>query len=317
MATALTIALIQATYPGSTEAALERARDLCREARRRGADLALFPEMWTIGYSFFDPAEVDGYQGWLAQALHEEEEPLASFRALAGELRMAIALTYLRRTESNPENSCVLIDRNGRQVLQYSKVHTCVFEAERFCRAGSDFPVAKLDIGDGDTVGVGIMICYDREFPESARILALNGAELVLVPNACEMERHRTAQLMTRAFENVIAVAMANWPEPKCNGHSMAIGAAFFDHSGRTIDPVIAEAGESDEILLCRLDFEPMRKYRRATIWGTTFRRAEAYGRLSAADPLDPAKLADVTINGNTRIATTAGAIRRTASSGR
>ena len=53
--------------------------------------------------------------------------------------------------------------------------------------AGDEFTVAELDTAKGK-LKVGSMICYDREFPESARILMLKGAELVLVPNACPME---------------------------------------------------------------------------------------------------------------------------------
>jgi predicted amidohydrolase len=174
--TTFTVGLIQATYPGSVAAAVERARELCRDARKRGAQLALFPEMWTIGYEFYDQDEPGARERWASQALAEDEEPLLSFRALAGELNMAIALAYLRRGAGDPENSCLLIDRLGRKVLVYSKVHTCVFEAERYCGPGSEFPVARLDIGGNETLGVGAMICFDREFPEPARILALNGA---------------------------------------------------------------------------------------------------------------------------------------------
>jgi predicted amidohydrolase len=303
MARTLTVALIQAAYPGSVAAALDKAEALCSAARDGGANVAVFPEMWTIGYRFFDPAEPGARERWLSQALDEDEEPLGSFARLSRRLGMAIALTYLRSNGEEPENSCVLFDRHGRQALRYSKVHTCIFEAERHCGSGRDFPVAQLDIGGGETVGVGIMICYDREFPEPARILTLNGAELILVPNACEMERHRTAQLMTRAFENAVGIAMANWPAPQCNGRSMVIDAAFFGETGEALDPVRAEAGNGEEIVLGTLDIDALRAYRRATIWGTTFRRGETYGRLAVAEPLDPARLAQIRINGNTKIA--------------
>jgi predicted amidohydrolase len=307
MAKPLTIALIQAAYPGSVAAALDKAEALCVAAAGRGADIAVFPEMWTIGYRFFDPAEPGARERWLGQALHEDEEPLLSFAGVARRLGMAIAITYLRRNGETPENSCVLFDRNGRVALRYSKVHTCIFEAERYCGPGNDFPVAELEIGDGETVKVGIMICYDREFPEPARILTLNGAEVILVPNACEMEHHRTAQLMTRAFENAVGIAMTNWPAPQCNGHSMVIDAAFFGSSGEALDPLRAEGGKGEEIVVGTLDLDALRAYRRATIWGTTFRRGETYGRLAVADPLDPARLAEIRINGNTKIATLAG----------
>jgi len=61
------------------------------------------------------------------------------------------------------------------------------------------------------------MICYDREFPESARILMLKGAEIILTPNCCELEQSRLGQFRTRAFENMVGVAMANYAAPQDN----------------------------------------------------------------------------------------------------
>ena len=97
---------------------------------------------------------------------------------------MAIGVTLLERCPSGPRNTLVLFDRFGRRVLTYAKVHTCDFDVERNLTPGDDFYVADLDTAAG-TVKVGAMICFDREFPESARILMLQGAELILTPNAC------------------------------------------------------------------------------------------------------------------------------------
>ena len=92
---------------------------------------------------------------------------------------------------------------------------------ERNLTPGDDFYVAELDTACGP-VQVGGMICYDREFPESARILMLKGAELILVPNACPMEINRLSQLRARAYENMTAIATCNYPQtvPDCNGSS-------------------------------------------------------------------------------------------------
>ncbi|MFT8344266.1 carbon-nitrogen hydrolase family protein [Clostridium beijerinckii] len=77
---------------------------------------------------------------------------------------------------------------------------------------------------------MGAMICYDREFPESARILMLKGAEIILVPNACPMEINRISKLRSRAYENMVGIATVNYPKgkPDCNGHSSAFdGIAY------------------------------------------------------------------------------------------
>ena len=107
---------------------------------------------------------------------------------------MAIGITLLERFPGGPRNTLVLFDRFGRRALTYAKVHTCDFDAERALTPGEGFRVTDLDTPAG-LVKVGAMICFDREFPESARILMLKGAELILTPNACPMEINRLAQL--------------------------------------------------------------------------------------------------------------------------
>ena len=87
---------------------------------------------------------------------------------------MAVAITYLERYEPLPRNTVTLFDRFGKPVLTYAKVHTCDFDVEQHLTPGDEFPVAELDTAAGP-VKVGAMICYDREFPESARILMLQG----------------------------------------------------------------------------------------------------------------------------------------------
>ena len=93
------------------------------------------------------------------------------------------------------------------------------------------------------------MICYDREFPESARILALQGAEIVLVPNACVMDDHRIGQLKTRAFENKLDDRndQLPWHHPDCNGCSLGISAMAFGgtapYAGDPDQPPVALSG--------------------------------------------------------------------------
>ena len=79
------------------------------------------------------------------------------------------------------------------------------------CSPGESFDVCLLKGAEGQ-VNVGAMICADREFPEAATQLMLNGAELVIVPNACTWDEIRTAGLKTRAFENLLGIAMTNYP---------------------------------------------------------------------------------------------------------
>ncbi len=133
----------------------------------------------------------DAVERWQAQAIDRDGECVTHFRVLARELNLAIALTYLERWDGAPRNSMSLIDRRGEVAMTYAKVHTCDFDLpEAACTPGDDFYVCDLGTAQG-AVKVGAMICYDREFPESARILMLKGAEVILTPNACVLETNR------------------------------------------------------------------------------------------------------------------------------
>ena len=114
------------------------------------------------------------------------------------------------------------------------------------------FFVTDLDTACGK-IKVGAMICYDREFPESARILMLKGAELILVPNACPMEINRLSQLRGRAYENMTAIATCNYPDtvPDCNGGSSVFdGVAYLPNLPGSRDTCILQADGSEGIFL-------------------------------------------------------------------
>jgi predicted amidohydrolase len=264
----------------------EKGEAFCRSAREMGADIALLPELWNIG-GLFPSLDAHEQLEWQSRAITEQDEFVVRFRGLASELGMAIALTYLQRWKPAPRNSVSLIDSHGDVVLTYSKVHTCDYGADAACEPGDDFCVCTLDTKKGE-VKIGAMICYDREFPESARILMLKGAELILTPNACELDDHRIAQFRTRAFENMVGVAMANYPEPQNNGRSAAFSPVCVDADGRSMDNLIVEADVSEGIYLAEFDLDAMRAYREREVWGAAYRKTRTYGPLTFAEVRPP-----------------------------
>ncbi|MBO7658589.1 MAG: carbon-nitrogen hydrolase family protein [Clostridia bacterium] len=274
----LKIALLQILPPETRKELLVKGREACVKAKQAGADIALFPEMWSDGYSLpQDPAAL----GELA--VDAGGEFVSAFGKLAARLRMAIGITFLEKHEPKPLNSMVLFDRNGRQVLHYSKVHTCDFDLENVLSAGDGFRVADLDTGRG-IVKVGAMICFDREFPESARILMLKGAEVVLAPNACPMEINRLAALRTRAYENMLAVATCNYPEghPDCNGHSTVFdGVAWLQEEPGVRDMCVFEAPGEEGVYVAEVDLDMLREYRENEVMGAKFRKPDRYGILT------------------------------------
>ncbi len=115
-------------------------------------------------------------------------------------------ITFLEKYEPKPLNSMILFNRIGTERMHYSKVHTCAFDLEKVLSSGDNFYVTELDIGR-DIIKVGSTICFDREFPESARILMLKGAEVILALNACPMEINRLSALRTRALRRALTLS--------------------------------------------------------------------------------------------------------------
>ena len=276
----LKIALLQLTPTGTIKGNLEKGITACKEAKSQGADIALFPEMFSIGYDIYDPPAEE----WTARAIPADDDFVQSFGRLSAELDMAIGITFLEKHDPKPLNTLVLFDRYGRQAMKYSKVHTCDFSAEAALSSGDGFKVCDLDTAVG-TVKVGAMICFDREFPESARILMLKGAEIVLAPNACPMEINRLSALRTRAYENMIAVATCNYPDtvPDCNGHSTVFdGIAWLRDEPGVRDMCILEADGSEGIFTAGIDLAMLRDYRDNEVMGDNYRKPWAYSDLTA-----------------------------------
>jgi N-carbamoylputrescine amidase len=290
------VGLLQMTGCGLDRAAnLAKGDVFCRRAREMKADLALFPEMWSVGMTFYDSEQEGERERWQARAVNRDDPFITHFRELARELRMAIALTYLERWNGAPRNSVSLINRHGEIVLTYAKVHTCEFDLEAALTPGDDFPVCTLDTEQGD-VKVGFMICYDREFPESARILMLKGAELILTPNACHLDDPRISQFKTRAYENMVGVAMTNYAAPQNNGHSVAFdGIAYPVTDGDARNTLIVEAGEREDVYLASFDMDNIRAYRERETWGNAYRRPRLYGLLTATEVEPPFVRKDAT----------------------
>ena len=272
------IALLQLLPEDTPEKQLEKGINACRKAREKGADLALFPEMWSSGYRI--PQDRQALE---VLAVPADGPFVRAFAGLAAGLQMAIGITFLEQYAPSPRNAFLLFDRNGKECLHYAKVHTCDFDEEKVLTSGKTFETAELDLGR-DRVRVGSMICFDREFPESARILMLKGAEVILAPNACPMEINRLSALRTRAYENMLAVATCNYPagQPDCNGHSTVFdGVAWLPEEAGVRDMCILEAPEEEGIYLARIDLTMLRAYRAREVMGSRYRHPASYGILT------------------------------------
>lgn len=198
----------------------------------------------------------DGPQG--CGPIGAETSPfVARMAALAAELKVAIQAPFLRVAPRGgpPENAVAVIDRFGATRLVYSKVHTAVWsQCEAMTAPGNRHATTVLDTRAGN-ITVGPMICADREYPESPRMLAEMGAELILVSNACTLTDWHLAMFRTRAYENAVAVAMANYGGVvPLDGRSPAYGA-----QGETL--AVGVPGR-EEIVTALLNLTELRAYR-------------------------------------------------------
>ena len=220
-------------------------------------------------------------------AIARHDPWVSAFRKAASDLNLAILTTFLEEWPGSPRNTALLIDRHGQDVLCYAKVHTCDWGMEKALTPGGSFEVARLDI-EGGFVDVGVMICADREFPESARELMLGGAELILVPNACPMAGERTSQLRSRAFENMAAIATVNYSAPDQDGHSSVFDGMVYGENGQPNgqprDQLVFEADDGEGVYLATVSLVALREYRGRETMGDAYRKPSAYRRLRSDD---------------------------------
>jgi len=279
------VALLQISAFGDDQSRnLAKGAQACREAKALGADLAVFPELWNIGATL-SPLDSEGQRRWIASAIDQKSSFFQTFAALARDQEMNIAMTYLEAHQPLPRNTVSVLNNRGEVLLNYSKVFICDFGKDELqklkpssddigcdvnCSPGDSFDVCRLE-GIRGQVTVGAMICADREFPEAATQLMLNGAELVIVPNARNWDEIRTAGLKTRAFENLVGIAMTNYPGLN-RGSSQAHSCVAW-RAGLSTDTIITKAGEQEQILLITFDVDDIRAFRKTESWRMNYRK--------------------------------------------
>lgn len=198
------IALYQCPpLPLDPEANLERLRQRAAEAARRGARLLVTPEMFLSGYSI-------GLEAVSALAQPHDGDWAGRIAAIAREQGIALLYGYPERDAGGALfNSVQLIDAGGQRLGNYRKTHLFGELDRGMFSAGDDhFPLVELEGWK-----LGMLICYDVEFPENVRRLALAGADAVLVPTA-NMEPFDfvcDVLVRARAFENQCYLAYANY----------------------------------------------------------------------------------------------------------
>jgi predicted amidohydrolase len=245
----LTLAVFQcASQPLDVAGNLERMERVALQARAQGADLLLVPEMFVGGYSI-------GAEAVQQLAQSREGAYRHGVAHIARTAGLAIVFGYPERGEDGHVfNAAQWIDAQGEVVLNYRKTHLygtldrIQFSAE----AVSESNAALCDIKGWK---LGVLICYDVEFPENTRRLALAGADCILVPTA-NMDTYDFVPdtlVPTRAFENQVVLAYANY----CGAEgSMRYGglSSVVDALGQPL----AKAARTESLLIATLTPEAL-----------------------------------------------------------
>lgn len=286
----LIVATIQMPCTWDLPGNLDRAEQRVREAAAQGAQVILLQELFATPYFCIEQQ----HQHLALAEDYASSQVLKRFAALARELGVVLPLSWFERAGTAYFNSLSVADADGRLLGVYRKTHipnaVGYQEKEYFSPGDTGFRVWDTAFGR-----LGIGICWDQWFPETARCLALQGAEVLLFPTAIGTEPgaadldsrdHWQMTMRGHAAANLLPVVAANrigrevaTSDPAL--HMDFYGSSFIcDHKGR----LLAQADcTSDSVLLLSLDLAAMAEERRT--WGIfRDRRPEMYGALLSLD---------------------------------
>ena len=257
------IALCQMNVVDNKEKNIEKAIQMIKESKNKGADLAVLPEMFNCPYEnekFIEYAEI-----------LEDSQTLMEISDIAKEENIHVlagSIPELERDDENDTdsiyNTAVFFDNDGKQLGKHRKMHLfdidvkgkIYFKESDTLSAGNDFTIINTDLAR-----IGIGICYDIRFVELSRIMALNGAEILIFPGAFNLTTgpaHWELLFKSRALDNqvyAIGVAPALDEDASYNsyGHSIAVNPW---------GEVIEELDYSEELKIVEIDLDEIKRVR-------------------------------------------------------
>ena len=233
------------------------------EAAKAGADILVLPEMYLSGYNI-------GAEKALRHAI--PQDGLAPAQQIATANRIALVFGYPERVGGQVANAAALIGPAGDILLNYRKSHLFgALDRDMFKVLGTQFPIVSLGGWN-----IGLLICYDIEFPEPARRLALAGADIILVPTAQMAPYTQVARFVipARAYENQVYLAYANH-----SGQDDGLDYIGLSSICGPDGAVLAAAGVGEEMLYATAEKPHHEAVRRADPL-LADRRPELYGPL-------------------------------------
>ncbi|MFE9658155.1 carbon-nitrogen hydrolase family protein [Micromonospora sp. NPDC006431] len=241
--------------PGALDRNVSITAAHIRNAGHLGHDLVVFPECTLSGYMFDSPEQTR------AAALTTADRRLAALVEACGNADVLAVVGLLELEGSDVYNSALLISGDG--ILgRYRKQHLPFFGADRFVSPGDDRAPRVIDTSIGR---IGLMICFDLRFPESARVPALQGADVIAMPTAWPASATLLAEHFTRvrAVENLVYLAVADRGDEE-NGTKYLGGSQVVAPTGE----VLVRADQREGIFGTDVDLEVARTKRLVFIPG-------------------------------------------------
>ena len=287
----VTVAAVQMKCCDDIKENIANAERLVRQAAGEGANVILLPELFERPY-FCQERRYESY-GFAKPA--EENDAVKRFTRIAAELGVVLPISFYEQSGNTMFNSVAVLDGDGKNLGVYRKTHIPDdhYYQEKFYFTPGDTGFRVFDTQYGK---IGIGICWDQWFPETARCLALQGAELILYPTAigsepileCDSMEHWRRCMQGHSASNIIPVAAANRVgeervTPCAENGNQSSSLKFYGSSFITdsTGAVIRTMGREEEGVICAsFDLDQVRTDRRN--WGLfRDRRPKMYGAIA------------------------------------
>ena len=276
------VAITQMSCSSNYEENIKKAENMVEKCAKAGANIILLQELFSNLYF----CQVEDYNKFDLAEEKENSYLIKHFQKVAKKYGVVLPISFFEKSGQNYFNSLVMIDADGKNLGLYRKTHIptgeCYEEKFYFSPGDTGFKVFNTKFGK-----VGIGICWDQWFPETARILALKGAEIILYPTAIGSEPvlirdsmpHWRNTMCGHAAANILPVCASNRVGKEVAGNSSMVfqGYSFIANQ---YGEVVEEMNRTEEgFRIHEFDLSEIDKER--VNWGVfRDRRPECYGEI-------------------------------------
>jgi predicted amidohydrolase len=262
------LAMAQMKNEGSLDKNLTKCMDAIQRAAEQGADLVLFSEVHlTEFFPQYPGGDVQSY------GMNIDSDIVTAFKEACVQNHIAAVPNIYLKENGKFFDASIFIDQTGEVIGIQKMVHIAqaekFYEQDYYAPSDTGFQVFDTELGK-----IGIVVCFDRHYPESIRTESLMGAELILIPTVnvkSEPLEMFEWEIRVQAFQNSVAIAMCN--RVGTEGDMVFAGESILtDANGN----VIVKADDTEQLIFAEIDLRTVEKVRSRKPY-TTLRRTELY----------------------------------------